>query len=175
MVRATPVRDAVDVSIRPGAPSDSEMLADLGARTFRATYQSHSSRSDLDRYITEVYRRDRIAAALADAQLRYLIAEVDGSPVGYAVVRDDAEPPSGRADQPSALDEIYVERAFHGRGVGPALMAASLDEAAAGGADLMWLTVWEHNPRASASTSAGASRRSVTRPSSSETSSSGTS
>ena len=45
---------------------------------------------------------------------------------------------------------IYADMPWIGKGVGPALMQACLDEAQNRGCALIWLGVWEHNPRAQA-------------------------
>lgn len=140
--------DAPGAALRTAAPGDVDLLTALGARLFRATYEQQTSRADLDAYIAEVYRADRVAGTLADPCQRYTIAEVGGTPIGYALVEHGARPPYGRAERPLALAELYVDHAFHGRGIGPLLLRATLDDASASSADLVWLTVWERNARA---------------------------
>jgi ribosomal protein S18 acetylase RimI-like enzyme len=54
------------------------------------------------------------------------------------------------ARRPAEVQRIYVDRPWHGRGVAQALMAAMLEHARNGGADRVWLGVWEQNLRARA-------------------------
>jgi ribosomal protein S18 acetylase RimI-like enzyme len=49
---------------------------------------------------------------------------------------------------PIELVRIYVDPRAIGTGLGARLMSASLDEAAAQGAQTIWLGVWEKNIRA---------------------------
>jgi GNAT superfamily N-acetyltransferase len=51
---------------------------------------------------------------------------------------------------PIELARLYVDRGWHGRAVGAALMKQVVDEARARGARTLWLGVWEQNARARA-------------------------
>jgi ribosomal protein S18 acetylase RimI-like enzyme len=50
--------------------------------------------------------------------------------------------------RPLEIVRIYACQEWLGRGVGPMLMQACLDEARQRGCDALWLDVWERNPRA---------------------------
>ena len=52
------------------------------------------------------------------------------------------------AAKPVEIHRLYVDRRWHGSGVAQRLMAAALGVAERGGADHVWLGVWERNPRA---------------------------
>jgi len=51
---------------------------------------------------------------------------------------------------PAELQRIYVDREWHGRGVGDALLQACFSQTRAWHCDVVWLGVWERNPRATA-------------------------
>jgi ribosomal protein S18 acetylase RimI-like enzyme len=139
---------ATTVSVRAGAPADAAVLTELGIRTFRETYAETNAEHQLEAYVAEAYREDVQAAELADPAVTYLIAEVDGTPVGFVLVRTAAAPDAVHGGNPLQLDRIYVEREHQGVGAGAALVRAVLDRAATGGHDVVWLTVWERNPAA---------------------------
>ena len=136
------------VSVRDGVPADAAMLAELGIRTFRETYAESNAEHQLEAYIAEAYREDVQAAELADPTVTYLIAEVDGTPVGFVLVRAASAPDPIRARSPLQLERIYVDREHQGVGAGAALVRAMLERAAVRGHDVVWLTVWERNPAA---------------------------
>ena len=52
------------------------------------------------------------------------------------------------AEVPGEIQRLYVARDYHGRGVAHDLMKACLDEMTRHGSDVVWLGVWERNPRA---------------------------
>jgi GNAT superfamily N-acetyltransferase len=54
----------------------------------------------------------------------------------------------GEEIQAAEIQRLYVDAKWHGKGVAHALMDSLLDAAVAGGADAVWLGVWERNPRA---------------------------
>lgn len=91
----------------------------------------------------------RWAAAIdsTDARVAVLVAETDGAPVGFAVVRpsgdDDAAPGTGE------LDAFYTAPAVWGLGVGRALLrAAEMALAEHGFTDAaLWTGAENHRPR----------------------------
>jgi diamine N-acetyltransferase len=133
---------------RVGGPADAALLADLGARTFRVTYVDDLPADDLDAYVADTFAVSRVAAELADGTYRYLIAEVAGVAAGYALLHDTAAPAVVPGPRPLMLSRLYLEPRFQGAGIGTALMARCLTEAAALGHGALWLTVWERNVRA---------------------------
>jgi diamine N-acetyltransferase len=57
-------------------------------------------------------------------------------------------PPSVAGDRPLAISRLYVATDAQAEGVGTALLAHAVSGAQARGHDLLWLTVWDRNPRA---------------------------
>jgi ribosomal protein S18 acetylase RimI-like enzyme len=52
------------------------------------------------------------------------------------------------ADRPVELRRFYLAKRLQGTGAAQRLMARVLDESRATGGDVIWLGVWERNPRA---------------------------
>ena len=52
------------------------------------------------------------------------------------------------AERQAEVGRIYADHRWHGRGVGQALLNRCVDAATDWGADVLWLGVWEKNPRA---------------------------
>ncbi|MGH2605215.1 MAG: GNAT family N-acetyltransferase, partial [Anaerolineales bacterium] len=99
-------------------------------------------------YLASSFNPDIQAAELADPSTVFLIAEVDGQPVGYARLRQGGSPAAIRAAHPIEIARFYSRRRWIGRRVGAALMQECLGEAHARGCDVIWLDVWERNDRA---------------------------
>jgi GNAT superfamily N-acetyltransferase len=136
------------VQIRAAVPADAATLAELGERTFRDTFAVHNKPEDMDAFIASHYRPEIQSAELKDPRALYLLAEVAGTPAGFALLRE--EPPSKGVpgERPLMLVRLYVDRPFLGAKVGGALMVRCLEEARGRGHDVLWLGVWEHNTRA---------------------------
>jgi diamine N-acetyltransferase len=139
--------------VRPATSADAARLSQLGATTFRETFEGENTPEDMARYLAEAFTPDRQAAEITDPAGTVLLAERRGQSgdaelVGYVHLVSGPAPAAVQGPAPLELKRLYVARAWHGQGVGQALMDAALDAARARGAETLWLGVWERNPRA---------------------------
>lgn len=138
------------LSIRRGVLQDAGLLSELGARTFFETFAADNTHENMAAYLSRSFSREQQAAELADPSCLFQIAELNGVPVGYSLLRSHDELPNIRAKNPIELVRLYVSRESLGSGVGAALMQAAINEARQEGYETLWLGVWEHNHRARA-------------------------
>lgn len=136
------------MSIRHATPSDAALLAELGARTFRDTFAAANRPEDLEVYLAGAYGEAQQRREIDDPNGVMLIAEIDGRAVGFAHLRRGEAPAGVSGAHAVEIVRFYVDRAFHGRGIAQTLMDAARAAARDLGADVLWLGVWEHNPRA---------------------------
>lgn len=136
------------IRLRRGAPDDAERLAAFGAMAFAAAFGPYNSPEDLARYLEDNFSQRVIAAQLADPASTFLLMEDRKRIAGYGMLRAGPAPPSVTGPEPIELVRMYVDPPATGSGLGSRLMAASLDDAAAQGAQTIWLGVWQHNTRA---------------------------
>jgi diamine N-acetyltransferase len=143
------------IHVRPATLADAPRLSQLGAITFRETFEGDNTPEDMARYLAESFTPEKQAAEIADPAGIVLVAEHAGASgdadlVGYAHLVSGSAPAAVQGPAPLELKRLYVARAWHGRRVAQALMDAALDAARARGARTLWLGVWERNPRAAA-------------------------
>jgi ribosomal protein S18 acetylase RimI-like enzyme len=136
-----------DVLIRPARGEEASALAELAATTFRAAY-SAGQQAETERYIAEHYGPAIQAAELEDPRLTYLVVELEGALIGFAMLESAGGHPAVRASNPVRLSRIYVATSHLGGGIGGRLMERCIAEAEAARHDVMWLSVWSENPRA---------------------------
>lgn len=134
--------------IRPAVLADVETLADLAARTFYDAFADMNTPENIRAYISKAFSISQLASEIKDSLSRFLIAEVDGIPAGYAKLRSGSTPGAIVGAKPIELVRLYVDRKFLGSGVGNDLMQACIDEARNLGHRTIYLGVWEHNHRA---------------------------
>ncbi|KAL7424858.1 hypothetical protein Q5752_000543 [Cryptotrichosporon argae] len=143
-------------TIRRAVAGDAGVIATLGGATFKATYGSACSAEALASYLAANYVESAIAAELAAADRTYFVAEVagdDGGPevvAGFTAVRTgtvEAEACLAPYADAIELQRLYVDEAYHGRGVARALVDAACAEGRARGFRHIWLGVWENAPR----------------------------
>jgi len=124
---------------------DAPALAVLGARTFRDTYSADNDPEDMRQYIAEAFTPEQIGIELADEGAAFLVAELYGNPIGYALLRAGDAPECVTDPNPIELVRIYMDQGTIGHGYGSELMRACLAQARDAGHAAVWLGVWENN------------------------------
>lgn len=139
-----------NLKIRRAAAADAELLAELSYRTFYDAFHAHPKNApeDLAAYMEQAFSRETIAAELAAANSVFLLAELDGEPAGYARIIIGSSEDGITAERPVELNRLYAHQKFLGKGVGHRLMDDVLRIARENECDVIWLGVWEYNPRA---------------------------
>ena len=138
------------VKIRYATPADNTLLAELGAQTFYETFAANNTPEDMAAYLAASFSPAKQAAELADPASTFLIAESEGSVIGYARLKVGQHAPGVTGVKPVEMVRLYARQDWLGQGVGARLMQACLDEAVKQGCDTVWLDVWEQNARARA-------------------------
>ena len=64
------------MTIRRASPSDADLLAELGARTFSETFAADNSPEDMTTYLASSFSLARQSAELADPVSTFFIAQV---------------------------------------------------------------------------------------------------
>ena len=134
--------------IRRALDDDARALARLAEDTFRATFAATNTAENMRRHCESSYGESIQLAEIRDPNLETWLAEEGGRLVAYAQLRRGRVPAAVVARRPLEILRFYVHSDAHGKGVAQALMTHALGRATESGADVVWLGVWEHNPRA---------------------------
>jgi len=134
----------IDFDVRRAGPADASSMARVHVDTWRETYRGLMSDDVLDDP-SLLKRRERFwTAALTDPRYRQNIAAValsDGRLIGIAM----SGPCLNDSDESQQLHVLYTYAAFHGSGVGAALLDAVVDRTVPAA---LWVA--DPNPRAQA-------------------------
>jgi ribosomal protein S18 acetylase RimI-like enzyme len=138
------------IIIRQAVVEDAEMLRDLAYTTFWDAFHDHPKNAphDLADYMQKAFSSAQVTAELSDPANVFLIAEIEGQTAGYAKLIRSSTEDGISATRPIELSRLYSHQQFLGKGVGQTLMDACFERARAAGSDVIWLGVWEYNPRA---------------------------
>jgi len=136
------------VTLRTATLQDAGLIAALGARTFRETFERICSVKDMAAFLARTYSEALQLEELINPLRPARILLVDGVPSGFLQLRLGHREPGVTGTRPVELQRIYVIRACHGHGCGAALMQEALDLAQGWEADELWLGVWENNAKA---------------------------
>lgn len=135
-------------TIRHADPNDAEQLAEVAEQTFRDTFGSQNTAADMDLHCRLSYSEAIQAREISALNMVTVLAHEGGRIVGFAQLRWDSAPQCVVATAPGEIQRLYVVKEWHGHGVAQDLMDACVREAQRRGSDIVWLGVWERNPRA---------------------------
>lgn len=137
-------------TIRPATVEDAQLLTDLSYTTFWDAFAHHPKNApdDLAHYMRQAFTIEQITTELSDPNATFLIALIGAKPAGYAKLIAGSIEDGIEASHPIELSRLYSHQEYLGLGVGQDLMDACFTLARGANHDVMWLGVWEYNPRA---------------------------
>lgn len=140
-----------DHVIRRAANGDAVMLHLLAAATYPMAAPGTPA-ADIAMHVDEHLSVERFREHLRDLDRHLYIAEVDGTPAGYAMLNLHEETDPVVAEllehSPSVeLSKFYLLAGRHGSGLSDDLMRVVLDDARVAGAASVWLGVHDDNDR----------------------------
>ena len=137
------------ITVRPARPSEAAALSAMMRRTFLATNGHSSTPENVAAHVAAMYSPERQAEEIRDPDTLTLIVEQDGVWAGYAQLRWATVPPTEVVLRPTVeLARIYLDEAFHGKGIAAVLVSHLLAAARLRGSRSVWLTVWQESSQA---------------------------
>ncbi|MFC7532592.1 GNAT family N-acetyltransferase [Actinoplanes sp. GCM10030250] len=141
------------ITTRHGVLGDEQSLHDLAARTFGLACPPGTAQADIDAFISTHLSVESFGRYLADPDRIIVIVSADDQPAGYSMlIRGPIADPDVAAvvDEKTTIElsKFYLSQDRHGSGLASALMAETLDAAAATSAETCWLGVNQQNVRA---------------------------
>ena len=136
------------IIIRRANADDARLISTLATVTFFEAYFEQDDPPDLANYLAETFSEDVIASELADPDTYFFIVHRGGPAVGYAKLRD--KDPHSSVPSPNAIElqRIYLVERVWRTGIGEQLLSHCIEFARSKGKNVLWLGVWEENPRA---------------------------
>lgn len=145
---SSPMERRGSVRIRRAEHLDAKRLALVAEQTFRDTFAAVNTPEDMALHCRTSYGEALQAREIDDPRMLTLIAEDEGNAMGFAQLRWGEAPGCVVARAPGEILRLYVAREYHGKGVAHELMRACVQQLAEHQSDVVWLGVWERNPRA---------------------------
>lgn len=136
------------IDYRAPTPADAGALCTMARRSFVETFGALYHPSDLATFLDEKFGPAGLGAQIGDPRFTIRIACADGGIIGFAKLGPVGLPPPAVADGAIELHQLYVMRAWHGRGVAAALMEWALATARGSGKSTVYLGVYLDNLRA---------------------------
>ena len=131
--------------IRRAGSGDAQVLAELGARTFRETFAHLYPPQDLSDFLEEAYSLARTQADLADPAKAMWLVEADGQAIGYALAGPCDLPHPEVSAGSGELKRFYLLKDWQGAGAGGRLFDEIMAWLERDGPRDIWIGVWSEN------------------------------
>lgn len=124
-------------------------LLPVARRVFTQTFGDRYETEAFEQYCDAVYRPGGLMSQDFRADdVCWFMAMTADEPIGYAKLTPLRAPAVDPKPGALELQQLYVVREWHGKGVADRLMQWALQTAASAGAPEIYLTVFDHNERA---------------------------
>jgi diamine N-acetyltransferase len=135
-------------SIIKATPSDHQVIAHLGARTFIEAHGHSAPEQTIAVYVSKKYAEDVVLSELMDPLNIYHLIYHQGEVAGYSKINLNVSQPNISQQQITKLDRIYLLQSFHDKKLGYELLQFNIELSKQNHQQGMWLYVWTENPRA---------------------------
>lgn len=136
------------ISIRKIYKEEAALIADLSRTTFYETFAAQNTEADMEKFMREQFSRETLIGDAQQAGHYFMLAHYQDEPAGYVKLKEGISYPAFEGRSSLEIARIYALKNMIGKGIGAALMQASIDYAIKAGKQLIWLGVWEKNERA---------------------------
>ena len=134
--------------IRFATADDAELIADLSRRTFHESFGYVNTKEIMDKFMNEQFTREKLIKEVTEPGNTFLLAFDGDTPVGYVRMREGKKFAEFDSKDSIEIARIYSVNSYLGTGVGQQLMRQCIFIAKELKKEIIWLGVWEKNPRA---------------------------
>ena len=135
------------IQIITATAEHADLIADISRETFYESFAAQNTQADMDKFMNEQFTKEKLMAEVGAAGNHFLLAYHNSNLAGYVKLKEGSEAGLNSANA-IETSRIYARKDFIGKGIGKALMEASLARAKAMRKEWIWLGVWEQNHRA---------------------------
>lgn len=134
--------------LRYATIQDAAAISEIANSTFYNTYAAYNTPEDMEQYMQQHFSIAHIQTELADRNAAILLAIENDEIIGYSKVVRGSRPGNTTNAKTLEIARLYSATNYIGKGVGKLLMQYCLEFAKNGGAQSIWLGVWQRNTRA---------------------------
>lgn len=136
------------VEIRQGNIDDAKLIQEFAVKTFRESFEKFNSMENMTLYIDKCLTLDQIKEDIKTPGTNFFLAITDNQLVGYIKTNEGPGPKELSKVKTLEIERIYVDKKYHGEGIGKSLFDKCIQLAKIKRIKTVWLGVWEHNHKA---------------------------
>lgn len=128
--------------------ADLALLIEIGRETFYDTYAHSTTREDMMNYLDQSFSDEKMTAEIGQEHSHFYFMWIENQLTGY--LKLNFPPHQTEFNQPGSMEieRCYLRKAFWEKGLGGLLIRQAVKIASDHRAKVIWLGVWQENPRA---------------------------
>lgn len=136
-----------EVIIKRATPDDALKLSELSKSTFYDTYAAYNTEENMQLHMSS-FDPVQLTEEIGERGIVFFIAWLNGQMVGYTKLSEHVTLDELKDQNPIEIERIYVRPDLKGNKIGSKLVQYCVAYAKEIGKNVIWLGVWEHNPKA---------------------------
>ena len=137
-----------NIIVKIADKTDAALIAEISQQTFYDSFAMFNTKENMDKFMDEQFTKETLMAEVGAPGNIFLLAYLAGEALGYACMRKSKNPLELGDVSAIEMARIYAVQKAIGKGIGRILMERCIEIAKEKNEKLIWLGVWEHNPRA---------------------------
>ena len=123
-------------------------LQEVSIQTFTETFKDNNSEKSLNDYLNTAYELTKLEKDLENPHSEFYFAYFNNEIAGYLKININDAQSEKMGENALEVERIYIKKSFKRRGIGRHLIETAEQLAKKYQKNLMWLGVWEYNPKA---------------------------
>lgn len=123
-------------------------LQEVSIQTFTETFKDNNSEKSLNDYLNTAYELTKLEKELENPHSEFYFAYFNNELAGYLKININDAQSEKMGENALEVERIYIKKSFKRRGIGRHLIETAEQLAKKYQKNLMWLRVWEYNPKA---------------------------
>lgn len=123
-------------------------LQEVSIQTFTETFKDNNSEKSLNDYLNTAYELTKLEKELENPHSEFYFAYFNNELAGYLKININDAQSEKMGENALEVERIYIKKSFKRRVIGRHLIETAEQLAKKYQKNLMWLGVWEYNPKA---------------------------
>ena len=123
-------------------------LQEVSIQTFTETFKDNNSEKSLNDYLNTAYELTKLEKELENPHSEFYFAYFNNELAGYLKININDAQSEKMGENALEVERIYIKKSFKRRGIGRHVIETAEQLAKKYQKNLMWLGVWEYNPKA---------------------------
>ena len=123
-------------------------LQEVSIQTFTETFKDNNSEKSLNDYLNTAHELTKLEKELENPHSEFYFAYFNNELAGYLKININDAQSEKMGENALEVERIYIKKSFKRRGIGRHLIETAEQLAKKYQKNLMWLGVWEYNPKA---------------------------